>query len=137
MKKIITLVAFSLLLFSCSTNFFSSTPNKAKAIPLKISEDFVQGSEDIPLLLGMTKISGESVGFDSSSGSIMSSSYSTKNNTGDIREFYLKTLPGMDWRVVDKCETTLSFKRENEKLEIEFSKKDKKNIVKFFISSAL
>jgi hypothetical protein len=133
MKKILTLISVSFLLFSCAKNPF----HKVEIISLKVSKDFVQGSEDIPLLLGMEKVYGESVGFDSSSGSIMSSSYTTKNDLKAIFSFYFHTLPDMGWRVTEKSKDKLIFKRDNEKLEIDFTKQDKQNMVKFFISSAL
>ena len=133
MKKILTLISLSFLLFSCAETFAP----KVAIVQLKISEDFVQGSEDIPLLVGMEKISGDSVGFDSSSGSIMASSYAVKEDLKIIKGFYIKILPTMGWRFISQSETKLVLKRENEKLEIEFIKQRKVNILKFFISSAL
>lgn len=135
MKKFLALISVGFLLFSCSEmkSFFSTKEQK-----LKVTEDFVQGSEDIPLLAGMSKISSESVGFDSNAGSIISSSYATKSDLKKVKKFYIETLPQMGWKQVKGANKhSISFKREKEKLEIDFSDEDGKKIVKFFISSAI
>ena len=79
----------------------------------------------------------ESLGFDSDLGSIISSSYETKIELKKVRNFYLKTLPQMGWVLVKNIENSASFRREKEKLEIEFVKQDDKKLVRFFISSTL
>ena len=140
MKKILTLISLSFLLFSCAKIIPQKTaPVKTiKITQDQVSEEFVQGSEDIPLLVDMEKISEESLGFDSDSGSIMTSSYLTKNDLENVQNFYLRTLPQMGWVVVKNEQTKLILKREKDKLEIEFIKQHhQKRIVKFFISSAL
>ena len=43
----------------------------------------------------------------------------------------------MGWKLVKKDEKKSVFKRENEKLEIEFAIQNNKNVAKFFISSTL
>jgi len=138
MKKILLLVPF-FLLFSCidspklEKKFQQETHNSVEE-PLA-SEDFVQGSEDIPLLVGMEKIYDGSLGFDSASGSIITSSYSTNLEPKQVKFFYSKTLPEMGWRVANNDENSVKFKREKEDLEIEFAKEDKIQVVRFFISS--
>ncbi len=149
MKKFLTLLSLSFLLFSCATKTPSVINPVATNQPPanghddnaimaeKVSEDFVQGSEDIPLLLAMEKMFDEGLGFDSPAGSIMSSSYESKIGLEKVRSFYTKTLPQMGWKLVKKDAKKSVFKRENEKLEIEFCVQNNKNVVKFFISSAL
>ena len=61
MKKILAAISISFLLFSCA----NETSNQKSATYYSVSEDFVQGSEDIPLIMGMTKILDEGLGFDS------------------------------------------------------------------------
>ncbi len=149
MKKFLTLLSLSFLLFSCATKTPSVINPVATNQPPanghddnaimaeKVSEDFVQGSEDIPLLVEMEKMFDEGLGFDSPAGSIMSSSYETKISLERVRNFYAKTLPQMGWKLVKKDEKKSVFKRENEKLEIEFAIQNNKNVAKFFISSTL
>ena len=133
MKKLLTLLSVSFLLFSCT----QKNVKHAEPFKYKVSTDFVQGSEDIPLLVGMNKMLDESLGFDSDSGSIMASSYETKIDLEKVQAFYKKTLPQMGWKVTKSDMAKLSFKREREKLEIEFVNHNGKDIVRFFISSAL
>jgi hypothetical protein len=131
MKQILSLIFCSLLISSCSKNFFQ------KSEKVEASEEFVQGSEDIPLLLGMEKMPDESLGFDTASGSIIASSYTTKNDLQLVKKFYLETLPQMGWKLEQSSHSKTSFNREKEKLEIEFSKENEQKMVKFFISSSL
>lgn len=143
MKKILVL-SLCIFAFSCSLkNQIKFEEKQAeekliKSIQIKPSQDFVQGSEDIPLLEEMEKVFDESLGFDSSSGSIMSSTYETKNNLEEVMKFYSETLPQMGWKSSKKKGSKFCFKRENEELEIETVKEGGgKNLVKFFIYSAL
>jgi hypothetical protein len=147
MKKILFLISSSFLLFSCQDFFWQNTPattivnsselESEQQSKYKTSSEFVQGSEDIPLLVGMEKLFDDSLGFDSASGSIMSSSYETKDSLSTIKEFYLSSLPALGWKVTATDEGRSSFKRENEKLEIEFSFEGNHKIVRFFLSSSL
>lgn len=137
MKKFLTLISLSLLIFSCTKTELPSKHTPAKVEHLRASEDFVQGSEDIPLLVGMEKISEDSLGFDSNSGSIMSSSYATKIDLEKVKNFYQKTLPQMGWRISKSDLGKSKFRRDKEKLEIDFVNQDGKDVVRFFISSAL
>ncbi len=135
MKKFLTLIAI-LPLFCCSIKPTKSFKNQEP----EVAKDFVQGSEDIPLLVGMEKIFEESLGFDSDSGSIMSCAYESRIALEKTQEFYKKTLPQMGWKAEEISEQfvqKIKFTRENEKLEIEFSNKNGKNILRFFISSTL
>lgn len=135
MKKIILLVPF-FLLFSCSKiekNFKKLIHNHSD-IP-KVSEEFVQGSEDIPLLAGMEKISDGAIGFDSATGSIVASSYLTYLERNKIKSFYVRTLPQMGWRLSTFTANIVNFERDKEDLEIEITEKDSGQIVRFFISS--
>ena len=132
MKKFLTLILISTLVFSCT----KKSSKDDKVFHYKALEEFVQGSEDIPLIAGMHRILEDVVGFDTNSGSIINSSYSTKLDLEKIKEFYLKTLPTMGWIVVKQSDSKLNFKREKEKLEIYFKKNKKaSNVVKFFLSS--
>ncbi len=145
MKKNIFLSALCLLLVaSCvakapaSKEVATTKPQNNSSIDkIAVSEDFVQGSEDIPLLVNMEKMFNEGLGFDSDAGSIMSSSYESKIDLEKVKIFYEKTLPKMGWKITKNDAAKLSFEREKEKLEIEFLSQKKKKVVKFFISSTL
>lgn len=133
MKKILLIVFFSFLFASC----LQKISQKSEIAEEKVSEEFVQGSEDIPLLAVMEKISEDSLGFDSDTGSIMSSSYETKSDLKKVKNFYLKTLPQLGWKLTKNSAKKSFFKREKEKLEIEFDDQNGRNVVRFFISSVI
>jgi len=143
---VISILFCSFLAFSCqqkitTQNSQTKITQPKPDLPIKISQDFVQGSEDIPLLLGMEKNFEETLGFDSSSGSVASCSYNTEIDLEKIKNFYQKTLPQMGWRKVkissDESLSKFKFSRENEKLEIEFINQNGQNLVRFFSSSSI
>jgi hypothetical protein len=133
MKNILTLLLFACLAFSC----LQKVSKQDGSSEFAASEEFVQGSEDIPLLRGMEKMPDESLGFDSNSGSVISSSYKSEVELKKVKNFYLKTLPRMGWNTTSDSNNCIEFTRENEKLEIEFEEQDDVNMVKFFISSGI
>lgn len=133
-KKII----FKLTILLAITSIISCSKGNSKKVPTNqqysISHDFVQGSEDIPLLVSMKQIRDEGLGFDSPSGSIMSSSYESILSRSDIANFYKKTLPKMGWTLKVSKTDELKFSRENENLEIDLTIKKYKSIIRFLIS---
>ena len=109
MKKITLTLLALFLVFSCSEKFdFFVNNNEDK---LAASDEFVQGSEDIPLLIALEKTSDEAIGFDSHSGSIISSSYKSEIPNNEIRNFYVKTLPQMGWKIIKNLENKAVFKK--------------------------
>ena len=136
MKKILLTLLLPFLVFSCQ----QWSPEK-ETVQYEVSQDFVQGSEDIPLLVEMERIYESSIGFDTESGSIINSSYllSTTIPSGldHAKEFYIDTLPQMGWSLEKEMLEKITFKRDNETLEIEFVNYNGENIVKFFLASTL
>lgn len=149
MKKILPILLLAIFTFSCEEislkkikksfheTINSFTQKEEDNDDVIASEEFAQGSEDVPLLIGMEKISEETLGFDSSSGSIVSSSYLSTIQEKNVREYYLKTLPTMGWKIVKNLKEKIVLVRDKENLEIEFAKENDKDVVRFFISSAL
>jgi hypothetical protein len=133
-KNFLVVILLIFCLFSCNKFTKIRDAENSKKEIIAVSDDFVQGSEDIPLLSDMTKIVDDSLGFYLNSESIMSSSYKSKTDVDKIKNFYLETLPQMGWIFTEKHGDKFSLKRENEKLEIEFINQNKNNsIVKFFL----
>lgn len=127
-------LALFAVIFSCVQE---TKKSKQKEYSYEISEYFVQGSEDIPLLVGMEQINNEGLGFDTASGSIMSSSYEVLIDFDKIKDFYMQTLPQIGWQVSKNFQDKLSFTREKEKLEINFIKENDVDVVRFLISSEI
>lgn len=105
------------------------------------TQNFLQGSNDIPIMTELKKAPDEQpIGFDSSSGSIISSSYFTNLSLEQIADFYNKTLPQLGW-IKNKTNSNvfgqniLAFKREKQNLAIEFFQKSPFNIVKFLVTN--
>ena len=97
--------------------------------------NFVYGSKDIPLAKGLSKNTDDEIDFDSASGSIVFVSYKSSLGLQKIKNFYLQTLPQLGWVNISNGNSAvdlLRFKRDNEKLEIEFVKRKNVNLVKFF-----
>lgn len=134
MKKI-SLVCALLFIASCS---ISKAPNP------QIYQDgpmqFVEGSQDIPLAKGLEKIQEDGLGFDSVGGSIVSVSYKNNNESREIKDFYLSTLPQMGWKIAKSDNLisldTVDFVRDEERLEIEFVSENNMSLVRFFIESS-
>ncbi len=130
-------IFFLCFLSSCAYQKSFGSFFRSNVKPVSCSADqFVQGSEDIPLFHDMKKISDDSLGFDSQSGSVTSSTYQTEASEKEVRSFYVATLPQMGWKIVKDSKNKIEMKREKHHLEIEFLQEDKKRLVKFFISSA-
>lgn len=130
MKKSL-LILLPFFLFSCQ---YHAAKEKAK---YEVSQAFVQGSEDIPLLVEMEKIHESGLGFDSESGSIIRTDYIISAGLEHAREFYIEILPQMGWSLENEIIEKIIFKRDNETLEIEFVNFNGEDTVKFFLSSAL
>jgi hypothetical protein len=126
--KISASLVVSLMIF-----LFSSGVNAQEAV-------FLPGTEDIPLMTGVTLASeGEnnpefdtgSVVFDTPEGRILNITAFSKNSPHSILSFYETALPQLGWIKLEKGK----FQRETEILEVSFSPAQKgKTIVLFRIA---
>ncbi|MSP33466.1 MAG: hypothetical protein EXR06_01010 [Rickettsiales bacterium] len=99
---------------------------------------FVAGSKDIPLAAGLNKVSDEDLDFDSASGSIIAITYKSSDDLQKVKDFYTKTLPQLGWKNLKNNQPKvelLRFKRDKEKLEIEFLNYNGDDLVKFFVET--
>ncbi len=128
----IFLLAGLLMLQNCGFdrvgNFFNHSPKETTQ-----DTEFVAGSDDVPLFLSLKKFGEEDVDFDSASGSISSLIYESSVNLDEVRNFYIKTMPQMGWKIYQNTKKKIVFHRQKQKLEIELTKENGKNLVKFFI----
>ncbi len=139
MKKIFALIFCCFALFSCADTQTIAAPKNAAVAAELSSNDFVKGSEDIPLIQGLELVESENVDFDSESGSFSSIEYKSPFYLEAVQNFYLRTLPQMGWKLIRNDQTESSFTREGERLKIEFLQKDhnsKSSFVRFYFSSA-
>ena len=79
-------------------------------------EAFIPGTEDVPLMEGLTVVSGdEDVSFDTPAGQILIvEAAADKVSSDSVLSFYRRTLPALGWRQTDAH----SFEREAETLNI-------------------
>ncbi|MFZ5790252.1 MAG: hypothetical protein ACOY3L_06090 [Pseudomonadota bacterium] len=79
---------------------------------------FVAGIEDLPLMPGLTELSGSGFAFGSTDGRIVEG-YATGNvSEGQVLEFYKATLPELGWQAASER----SYRRQGERLSIDFVK---------------
>ncbi len=132
--KKISLILLLPLAFSCG--FFGLKNKHHLEFEEKTNMRFVEGSQDIPLAKDLEKIPEENLSFDSLGGNIISISYKNSASKTKVKDFYVKTLPQMGWKMKasKKLEAldSLHFARDEEKLEIEFVN----NNVRFFVESS-
>ena len=135
-------IFFTLLLFtivSCSYLVVDDKDNRAENLPesIRSEKQYVVGADDIPLFFGLELVEDDSSSFDTMLGNIVISKYWGDIKVKSVREFYLEALPQLGWVLIDDKEDQISFKREDDKLEIRFRYSSKGLYVRFFISSVL
>jgi hypothetical protein len=135
-------IFFTLLLFtivSCSYLVVDDKDNRAENLPesIRSEKQYVVGADDIPLFFGLELVEDDSSSFDTMLGNIVISKYWGDIEVKSVREFYLEALPQLVWILIDDKEDQISFKREDDKLEIRFRYASKGLYVRFFISSVL
>jgi hypothetical protein len=79
---------------------------------------FVAGVEDLPLMPGLTELSGSGYAFGSSNGRIVEAYATGDVSQQQVLDFYSTTLPQLGWEAA----TSHSYRRQGERLAIEFVK---------------
>ena len=135
-------IFFTLLLFaiaSCSYFVVDNKDNRGENLPesVRSKKQYVMGADDIPLFFGLELVEDDSSSFDTMLGNIVIAKYWGDIELKSVREFYLEALPQLGWVLIDDKEDQISFKREDDKLEIRFRYSSKGLYVRFFISSVL
>jgi hypothetical protein len=78
------------------------------------AEGFVGGTDDVPLMDGLTEVEGAGTVFDNASGRIVEAFASGDMDAATVARFYEDTLPQLGWR----AEGDGGFTREGEHLAI-------------------
>ena len=128
-----------ILLNACSGKFDYRTlgSGQGESESLISDEQYVSGSSDIPLFSGLKIIDDQSANFDTVSGNIVISTYSSDARLSEVKYFYLGALPQLGWQLDSESGDNISYKRNSDLLEISFKKQQNKLLVKFFISSSI
>ncbi len=92
--------------------------------------DFVAGTEDVPLMPGLTPIAGSSLVFDKPEGRIVEAQAAGKVTRGAVHAFYARTLPQLGWQASGADR----WRREDEVLRLDFKGRDGELTVGFTLS---
>ncbi|MES2676862.1 MAG: hypothetical protein V4612_00910 [Pseudomonadota bacterium] len=114
-----------------------SNPDQSTKESIIAEKQYVMGTDDVPLFSGLELIGEDSSSFDTMLGNIVISKYIGDTKLKFVKDFYLAALPQLGWKLIDDQSDQISFKREDDKLEIRFSYASKGLYVRFFISSVI
>jgi hypothetical protein len=142
--KLIKIFATITLLFLTSCSYFKHSDQKQiTSLPIGESQhqeqekEYIAGTDDIPLFNNLELIEDDSSSFDTMVGTITISKYSSDSTIKLVKNFYVEALPQLGWKLTENTSNLASFKRENDTLEIRFSRSPENLYVRFFISSIL
>ncbi len=130
-------IYFALIAILLSSCVAERLATESRVTNFSKSEQYVIGSDDIPLVSGLSLIEDDSSSFDAMFGNIVISKYVGDVKLQSVKDFYLKTLPQLGWKVINNKKDNISFVREKDNLEIKFNSSGNKLYVRFFISSLL
>ncbi len=94
------------------------------------ADDFVAGTEDVPLMPGLKPVVGSSVVFDKPQGRIVEAQAKGAVSRAKARAFYAATLPQLGWAAVGSD----AWRREGEVLRLDFRGHDGNLTVGFTLS---
>jgi hypothetical protein len=94
------------------------------------ADEFVPGTEDLPLMQGLVPVAGSSLVFDKPEGRIVEAQATGKLARADVVRFYAQTLPQLGWSAAG----TDLWRRESERLRIEYRGPDGNLTVGFTLS---
>jgi hypothetical protein len=99
------------------------------ALPAR-ADDFVAGTEDLPLMPGLEAIAGKNLVFDEPAGRIVEAETHGRLARAKVAAFYAATLPQLGWSAagVDR------WRREGEMLRIDYGGRDGDLTVGFTLS---
>lgn len=95
------------------------------------AQQFVPGTEDVPLMKELAPVKGSDLVFDKPEGRIVEATARGKVTRGAVRTFYSSTLPQLGWATAISSD---SWTRETETLHLDFSGHDGDLWVTFTLS---
>jgi hypothetical protein len=100
------------------------------AAPGAWAEEFVAGTEDVPMMPGLVAVEGSALVFDKPEGRIVEAQAKGHLARVKVRDFYAASLPQLGWSDAGGD----AWRRENERLHIEFHGRDGDLTVGFTLS---
>ncbi len=92
--------------------------------------EFVDGTEDIPLMPGLKPVKGSSLIFDKPEGRIVEAQAQGNESRADVRHFYTDSLPQLGWKKTGADQ----WQRDAEHLKLDFRGQDGRLTVGFTLS---
>ncbi|HZT52538.1 MAG TPA: hypothetical protein VFA22_11415 [Stellaceae bacterium] len=106
------------------------------ALPLALvaapagADEFVAGTEDVPLMPGLVPVAGTSLVFDKPEGRIVEAEARGKLARASVRDFYGTALPQLGWSAAGAN----AWRRDGEMLRLDFRGRDGNLTVGFTLS---
>jgi hypothetical protein len=94
------------------------------------ADEFVAGTEDVPLMPGLQLVAGSDLVFDKPEGRIVEAQMQGALTRAKVQAFYAASLPQLGWKKTG----TDQWQREAERLKLNFRGQDGRLIVGFTIS---
>jgi hypothetical protein len=94
------------------------------------AEEFVTGTEDVPLMPGLTFVTGSDLVFDKPEGRIVEAQARGAVSRVEVRAFYASSLPQLGWKRIGPDQ----WRRDAEHLTLDFDGKDGHLTVSFTLS---
>jgi hypothetical protein len=94
------------------------------------AEEFVTGTEDVPLMPGLTFVAGSGLVFDKPEGRIVEAQARGAVSRVKVRAFYGSSLPQLGWKRIGADQ----WRRDAERLKLDFDGKDGHLTVSFTLS---
>jgi hypothetical protein len=95
-----------------------------------LADEFVAGTEDLPLMPGLAAVAGSSLVFDKPQGRIVEAQAAGKVSRSAVQSFYGATLPQLGWTSAGAN----AWRREGELLRLDFHGQDGALTVGFSLS---
>ena len=95
-----------------------------------LADSFVTGTEDLPLMPGLTPVPGSALAFDKPQGRIVEAQASGRVTRAAVHQFYAASLPQLGWRPAGAD----AWRREGETLRLDFHGRDGDLTVGFTLS---
>lgn len=115
------------LVFACFPGpVFAAENTQAAPAPAR----FFSSMQDVPLVIGLSELSDQTVTFDKPEGRIIESVAEIESGTFDsVKKSYEATLPQLGWNKIAEN----SYARENEFLHLNFETYDGRNFVRVLV----
>jgi hypothetical protein len=123
---IFVMVLMALSLSSCNEHYEHTISSKTG----KPQQQYVAGTEDLPVYPGFISNEGENISYDSPEGRIVDASFRSDNvRAAEVRTYYETTLKQLGWNKKDKQ----LYERDGETLQLQIFEKAHSTFLKFNI----